>query len=240
MNVAIILAGGVGSRVGADMPKQFVEVLGKPILAYTIESYDRHEEIDAIEVVCVTSYMDYLKEIVKQYNFSKVRWITEGGLTFQESVIKGVNHLKGKINDDDIVLIHYGASPFVTEDIITDGISVCRKKGNCTSVTPCYLLMGSNDDGQKSTQWVDRDKLVQLNCPQCFKFQYVRELYEQAEQQGLLDKVEPHTTSLMFLMGRTIYFSKGNQTNIKITTKEDIDLFEGYVRMKRARLEGLY
>lgn len=237
MNVAIILAGGMGTRVGADTPKQFVKVLDKPVLAYTVEVYNRHAEIDAIEIVCLASHIEQLKSIMKEYNLNKVRWITKGGSTFQESVINGVNHLNGKVKDEDIVLIHYGASPFVTEEIISDGIKVCGEKGNCTSASPCYLLMGSNDDGQKSSQWVDRDKLMQLNCPQCFQYHIVRKLYEEAKEQNLLDKVEPHTTSLMFAMGKTIYFSKGNQTNIKITTKEDIDLFEGYVRMKKSRGE---
>jgi 2-C-methyl-D-erythritol 4-phosphate cytidylyltransferase len=97
------------------------------------------------------------------------------------------------------------------------------------------LLLGSNDDGQQSTQWIDRDKIMQLNSPQCFKFQYIEQLYQEAVEKDLLSQVEPHTTSLMYLMGRTIYFSKGNQTNIKITTKEDLALFEGYVLQKQRK-----
>ena len=107
MNVPIILAGGVGSRVGADRPKQFIEVLGKPILVYTIEAFQNHPEIDAIEVVCIESHMDYLRELVEEYNLDKVKWITKGGVDFQHSVINGVNNLKGKLDDDDIVLVHY-------------------------------------------------------------------------------------------------------------------------------------
>lgn len=240
MNIAVILAGGVGSRVGAGIPKQFIEVLGKPVLAYTIEAFQKHSEIDAIEIVCVESHMDYLEEMIKVYGLSKVRWIVKGGSTFQESVIHGVENLQGRVREDDILLIHYGASPFVTEEIITDGIRVCKEKGNCTSATPCFLLMGSNDDGEKSTKWIDRDKLMQLNSPQCFQYGYVSQLYKEAAETGLLDQVEPHTTSLMYRMGRTIYFSKGNQTNIKITTKEDLELFEGYVLMKRRRESGEY
>jgi 2-C-methyl-D-erythritol 4-phosphate cytidylyltransferase len=229
------LAGGVGSRVGADRPKQFIEVLGKPVLAYTIDAFQQHPQIDAIEVVCVESHIEYLKEMVEKYELSKVKWIVKGGDTFQESVIHGVTNLHGKVDAEDIVLIHYGASPFVSEDIITDAIRVCGEKGNCTSATPCFLLLGSNDDGQQSTQWIDRDKIMQLNSPQCFKFQYIEQLYQEAVEKDLLSQVEPHTTSLMYLMGRTIYFSKGNQTNIKITTKEDLALFEGYVLQKQRK-----
>lgn len=232
-NIAIILAGGVGSRVGAGKPKQFIEVEGKPVIAYTIEKFQKHQCIDAIEIVCVKEYKAYLKEIVKRYDFNKVKWIVKGGDSFQKSVMSGVYHLKDRISEDDIVLIHYAASPFVEEDIITDAIEVCREKGNCVSATPMFLLMGSNDDGKKSTKWIDRDKIMGLNSPQTFRYGYVKQLYDEAIQKKIIDTVEPHTTSLMYKMGRTIYFSKGNQTNIKITTKEDLGLFEGYVLKKK-------
>lgn len=231
-NYAIILAGGVGSRVGADRPKQFVEILGKPVLAYTIEAYQNHPEIDGIEVVCVKSHVDYLKEMVSKYNYNKVKWICLGGATFQDSVYNGVQNLEGEINGRDVVMIHYGAAPFTSAEIISDAIRVCHEKGNAVSATPCFQLMGSNDGNGLSRSWVDRDKYVQIACPQCFKFNYIQQLYEEAIDKNLLSKVEPHTTSLMYLMGRTLHLSYGDQTNIKITTKEDLDLFEGYVLMK--------
>lgn len=231
-NYAIILAGGVGSRVGADRPKQFVEILGKPVLAYTIEAYQNHPEIDGIEVVCVKSHVDYLKEMVSKYNYNKVKWICLGGATFQDSVYNGVQNLDGEINGRDVVMIHYGAAPFTSEEIISDAIRVCHEKGNAVSATPCFQLMGSNDGNSMSRSWVDRDKYVQIACPQCFKFNYIQQLYEEAIDKNLLSKVEPHTTSLMYLMGRTLHLSYGDQSNVKITTKEDLDLFEGYVLMK--------
>ncbi len=234
MNIPIILAGGVGSRVGADRPKQFIEVFGKPILVYTIEAFQNHPEIDAIEVVCIKSHIDYLKELIDEYSLTKVKWICEGGEDFQHSVINGVNNLKGKINDDDIVLVHYGASPFISDEIISDAIRVCKEKGNSVPAMPSPILMGTND-GDKSTKWVDRDKVLMLTSPQCFNFAYVCQLYEEAIEKDLIDKVEPHTTTLMYEMGREIYPSKTNQTNIKITTAEDIDLFRGYVMAKKSR-----
>ena len=103
MNVAIILAGGRGTRVGADVPKQFVEVLGRPVLSYTIERFQRHPEVDAIEVVCRPGWKSELKRICEDGDFNKVRWVAEGGATFQESVMSGLNHLDSKICDDDVV-----------------------------------------------------------------------------------------------------------------------------------------
>jgi len=234
MNVPIILAGGVGSRVGAGKPKQFIEILGKPLLVYTIEAFQNHPEIDAIEVVCIESHIDYLKGLVREYSLDKVRWITPGGEDFQHSVIYGINNLKGELADDDIVLVHYGASPFVSEDIITDAIRVAKDKGNSSPAISSPLLLGSND-GDRSLEWIDRDQVMILNSPQCFQFKYVCDLYEEAIEKDYISKVEPHTTTLMYLMGREIYLSKSNQTNIKITTKEDLDLFEGYVMMRQSR-----
>ena len=209
MNTAIILAGGHGTRMGSTQPKQFIEVRGKPILAYTIEKFQKHANIDAIEIVCVDGYQEYVEQLVTDYGFDKAKYIVKGGNTFQQSVMNGVLGLLDVCSPDDIVLIHYAASPFVSEEIISDAIRVCRQKGNCTSATPLYLLLG-----------------------QTFRYNYVVDLYKEAAQKDLLDKVEPHTTSLMFALGRPIYFSKGDQSNIKITTKEDLKIFEGYTLLQ--------
>ena len=233
MNIAVILAGGVGSRVGAGMPKQFVKILGKPVIVYTIEAYQKHEDIDAIEVVCVKSHIDYMKELVDTYGLSKVKWITEGGADFQGSVLNGINNLQDKCSEDDIVLVHFGASPFVEGDIIADAVRVCKIKGNAISTTPFYLLSGVKDDDEKTTKWIDRDTIACMNSPHAFRYGYIRDIYKRAVETGVIKEVEPHTTTLMYKMGETIYFSKGSQSNIKITTKEDLDLFEGYVLMKQ-------
>ena len=225
MNTAIILAGGVGSRVGANVPKQFIGVMGKPVLVYTMEIYQQHPEIDAIEVVCHAKYVDYLRELVGKYGLSKVRWITNGGETFQESCLNGINFLEDKLSDDDMILIHYGAAPFTSQKILTDAIKVCREKGNAVSGIPCFQLMGTRDEGGASEKWVDRDKFIQITCPYAFKYGFVKNLYKEAIEKGLLDKVEPHTTTLMQYMGYKLYLSYGDQTNIKITTKEDVELF---------------
>jgi 2-C-methyl-D-erythritol 4-phosphate cytidylyltransferase len=231
MITAMILAGGTGSRVGADRPKQFIEVLEKPVLAYTIELYENNSNVDNIEVVCHSEWIDYLKEMINKYNYKKVKWIASGGETFQASVINGMNNLKDKVLNDDIVLIHYGAAPFTSQDIINDVIKVTSENSMAVSCTPCYQLMGTND-GNISNNWVDRDKIVQIACPQGFKYNKLLSIYKQAEEKGLLNKIEPHTTSLMYALNIPIYKAYGNQTNIKITTKEDLYMFEGYVLMK--------
>lgn len=225
MPIAMILAGGTGSRAGTDRPKQFVEVCGKPIVAYTIEIYQGHQGIDAIEVVCCEDWIEYLEGIVKKHRYNKVKWIVKGGSDFQKSVMNGMNFLKDKLSDDEIIAIHYGASPFTDKKIIDDALKVCSQHGMSVSCTPCYQLYGSNEPNGESKKWVDRDKIVQIACPQCFKLGYLIDIYKRAEELGIIESTEPHTTSLMYALGDTIYQSYGNQANIKITTQDDLDFF---------------
>lgn len=234
MITAIILAGGVGSRAEAGRPKQFVEILGKPVLAYTIEIFEKQPEVDAIEIVCHKLWKEYLEEIIRRYGYKKVRWIADGGETFQESVMSGVNNLSDKIGPDDYVLIQYGAAPFTSDRIVEDVIRVMKEKDSAVTATPCYQLMGTKD-GETSNLWVDRDKYTQIACPYGFKYSYLVDVYKRAEEKGLIDVIEPHTTSLMYALGDKLNLAYGDQTNIKITTKEDFDMFEGYVLMKQRR-----
>lgn len=242
MNIAVILAGGVGNRVGADIPKQFINVLGKPVLAYTVEAFQNCSEIDAIEVVCIKSYLNYMDEMKEKYGFDKMLWIAEGGNTFQESVLNGIRNLEDKADRNDIVLVHFGASPFIEEDIISDAIRVCREKGNAISATDFYVLSGLKDStgsvsdpDNSSSTYIDRDTIACMSTPHAFQYGFIDDMYREAVETGVINAVEPHTTTLMYKMGKKIYFSKGSQTNIKITRKEDLDLFEGYVLMKQSR-----
>ena len=233
MNIAIILAGGVGSRVGRDIPKQFIKILDKPILAYTIEVFQNHQEIDLIEIVCIKSHINYVNQFANAYKYTKVKWIIPGGDTFQDSVIKGVDHLTGICNDDDILSIHFGASPFVNADIISDSIKIAKEKGNAISTTPFYLLSGIKTSDTMSLEYLDRDTIASMSSPHSFQYKVIHELYKKAREKNLLDKIDhPHITSLMYEMGYPIYFSKGNQSNIKITTEEDLELFEGYALLR--------
>ena len=228
MTYAIILAGGVGSRLGADIPKQFVDVLGKPVIAYTMQKYQEHPEIDGIELVCVDGFQDELKKIAEDNQITKVVKIVKGGSEYERSIMNGVEGLKGIATPNDVVMIHWAASPFVTEDIISDTIRVCKEKGNAMSACPAYLLYGTND-GEQSNQNINRDTFKILAAPQSFLYKNIESIYEEVNKRDLLNKIEAHTTAIMTELGIPINFSKGSQTNIKITTKEDLELFTGYV-----------
>lgn len=242
MNTVIILAGGTGTRVGAGKPKQFVEVLGKPILAYTCGIFQDNINIDTIEIVCHHDWLGYCQGMVKEYGLTKVRWIVPGGETFQDSVINGVKHLESLIGKecslDDNVFIQYGGAPFTSQKIVNAVVDMTRERGSAVTAMPCYQLLSSKDSDTTSLHWKDRDKYIIIACPYGFKFSYLLDIYKRAKEQGLLNTIEPHTTSLMYALGETINYAYGDQTNIKITTAEDISLFEGYVLMKKRRSDN--
>lgn len=240
MNIAMILAGGVGTRVGMDIPKQFIKVNNKPILVYTIENFQNNKNIDAIEIVAHENWLQECTELVKEYRLDKVRWFTTGGDTFQASVINGMEHLKGKADDDDVILISFGVSPYTTDEIIDDSIRVCEKYGNAIAAEDMVLSTCIMDDEISSTQNIIRETLKGFSNPWTFKFGDLCETYATAEKQGILEKVEPHTTSVYFELGKRLYFSKTNRKNFKITTPEDLEIFEGLVLLEESKKkEGL-
>jgi 2-C-methyl-D-erythritol 4-phosphate cytidylyltransferase len=228
MTYAILIAGGVGNRLGAGIPKQFVEVLGRPVIAYTMSVLEKCSDIDKIELVCVDGYQEKLQKIADDNDITKVFKIVTGGKEYENSIMNGVAGLTGIAKPDDVVMIHWAASPFVTDEILKDNIRVCMEKGNAMSACPAYLLYGSND-GEQSNRNINRDTLKILAAPQSFLYKNIVELYEQVEKNNLFEHVEAHTTAFMTALGIPIYFSKGSQTNIKITTKEDLELFKGYL-----------
>ena len=236
MNYVIIIAGGVGSRLGAKVPKQFVEVLGKPVIAYTMEHFQNHPEIDGIELVCVDGYQEHLKSIANKYGISKVMKIVKGGSEYERSIMNGVAGLDGIAKPDDLVIIHWAASPFLSEEIITDNIRVCKEKGNAITASYSYLLYGTND-GDCAKKAINRETFMTLAAPQSFKYSVITDIYRQVDEKHMFDYVEAHTPAFMTELGIPIYFSKGSHTNIKITEKEDVDLFLGYLLAKKYNVE---
>lgn len=232
MTYVIILAGGVGSRLGAPVPKQFVEVLGKPIIIYTLEHFQNHSDIDAIELVCVNGFQDYLKDIVEKYGITKVVRIVEGGSEYERSIMNGVAGLKDIAKPNDVIMVHWAASPFLTEEIISDNISVCKKKGNAMTASYSYLLYGTND-GDCAKKSINRESFMTLSAPQSFLYKVIADIYNKVEKNHMFDYVEAHTPAFMTELGIPIFFSKGSHTNIKITTKEDVELFLGYQLAKK-------
>ena len=235
MNKAIILSGGTGTRVGANIPKQFIEVQGKPILAYTLENFQNDPEIDAIEIVCHKDWAQNVRDICRKYDIAKLRWLTNGGATFQKSTLNGIFNLRDKISRDDIVVIAFGVSPLCTEDIINDSIRVAKKYGNGISAEDSPLCTCIKDDEYSTTQNLIRETIKGFSCPWTFRYGELLDAYDEAIRKGILDKIEPHTTSVYLALGKRLWFSKSSGYNFKITVKEDLDKFEGLLMLKDQR-----
>ncbi|MBP3892238.1 MAG: 2-C-methyl-D-erythritol 4-phosphate cytidylyltransferase [Solobacterium sp.] len=235
MNIAVILAGGTGTRVGANIPKQFIEIQNKPIIAYTLENFQNNSEIDAIEIVCHKDWVDHVQTICDKYKIDKLKWLTTGGDSFQESVVNGVMNLKDKIADEDIVVITFGVSPLCTKDVVNDSIRVAKIHGNGISAEDSPLCTCYKDDEESTTQNLIRETIKGFSCPWTFKYGELLEAYEEAMRRDILKDLEPHTTSVYLALGKRLWFSKSNGYNFKITLKEDLDKFEGLLLLKEKR-----
>lgn len=231
----MILAGGTGTRVGAKCPKQFILFDGKPVLAYTIDLFEANPNIDAVEIVCHKDWIEYVEEMVAKYGHRKVRWITNGGNTFQESTVNGVLNLKDKISADDIVVISFGVSPMTPQEDIDDSIRVCREHGNAIASKDIDLCTCIKDDEFSTTQNIIRETMKGFANPWTFRYGELLEAYETAIERDMLKDLEPHTTSLYMALGKRLWFSQCTSPNVKITTKQDLDLFEGYLLLKQKR-----
>lgn len=235
MNVAIVLAGGVGARLGKGIPKQFVKVLGKPILAYTLEKFQNNPYIDAIEIVSHKDYVSKCRGIVQDFGITKVKWFVNGGASYPESTVNGLFFLKDKIQKDDLVVIHGSCAPLVTDEVIEDAIRVCRQYGNAMPVQEIYLSTCLKDDETCSSRPIDKESLVQVQFPLVFRYKYILDAYEEAISDGSFAKLGLHLQYVVFAKGDTMHFSKGDDRNFKITTQTDLDFFEGYLLLKEKR-----
>lgn len=223
-NVALVIAGGVGARMGQDIPKQFIHVHDKPIIIYTLEAFQKHPQIDAIEVVCLDGWHDVLWAYAKQFGISKLENIVNGGETGQDSIRNGLHDIAKRYqSDDDIVLIHDSIRPMVSQDIISDNIRVCREKGNATVVIPCTSVMLRTADFMMSDDQIPRDNLKITQTPQSFFLNELLGVHAEAIKKDLLPSIA--SCALYIEMGHPVYFSKGSEKNIKITTAEDIEIF---------------
>ena len=168
-NIVLIIAGGVGARMGQDIPKQFINVYDKPVIVYTLEAFQKHPSIDAIEVVCLDGWHDVLWAYAKQFGIAKLENIVSGGKNGQDSIRNGLYDIASRHNgSDDIVLVHDAIRPMVSNDIISDNIRVCRQYGNAITVVPCTAAMLKTFDSLSTEEQVPRDNLKITQTPQAF------------------------------------------------------------------------
>lgn len=232
-NVAIIIAGGSGSRMGQDIPKQFINVYDKPVIIYTLESFQKHPEIDAIEVVCLDGWHDILKAYAKQFNIGKLKWVISGGASGQESIRNGVYNLEGKCDDNDIIVIHDGIRPLVDESVLSDVIIKAREFGNAVTSLPYNEQIFKTFDGKTTTEFIPRETLRRVSTPQAYRFALLLASYKRAYKEKIGIYGSSYTNTMMVELGETLHFAAGSDKNIKLTTKDDLEMFKAYLKMDK-------
>ena len=232
MNIAVIIAGGAGVRMGQDIPKQFLNVFDKPVIVYTLEAFQQHPMIDAIEVVCIDGWHDVLKAYCKQFGITKLENVVSGGANGQESIHNGVTDLMIRHNSDDVVLIHDAIRPMVTAEIITNCIKVCQQYGNAITVIPCAEAMLLTADGLSADDQIARSSLKRTQTPQAFHLGDLADAHAEAQNRGITNSIASCTLFVEF--GRKVYFSAGAEKNVKLTTPEDIEIFKALLKSKNS------
>lgn len=235
MNIAIVIAGGSGHRMGQDIPKQFINVYDKPILIYTLEGFQRHPMVDAIEVVCIEGWEHVVWAYAKQFGISKLQWITKGGNSGQESIRNGVYNLEGKASDDDVIIIHDGIRPLIEPEVLTDVISKAQTLGNAVTSMPYneQIFVVSKDDETTTTQFIPRETLRRVATPQAYKFDLLDQKYHEAFEKEIGIYGSHYTNTMMVELGVRLNFAAGSDKNIKLTTKDDLEMFKGYLAKQK-------
>ena len=231
-NIALLIAGGSGARMHQDIPKQFLTVNDKPVIAYTLDAFQKHADIDSIAVVCIEGWEQVLWAYARQFNITKLQYVVPGGENGQSSIRYGVFELEKHFDKDDIVLIHDAIRPMVSQEIISDCIIKTRKNGCAIATIPCAEAMMQTVDGIISTGSYPRDNLKRTQTPQGFPVGKICDMHRLALERGITNSVASCT--LMIELGEQVYFSAGSEKNIKLTTVEDIDIFKALLLAKRS------
>ncbi len=234
-NIAIIIAGGSGHRMGQDIPKQFINVYDKPILMYTLEGFQNHPQVDEIIVVCIEGWCDVVKAYAKQFNITKLTNVVVGGKTGQESIRNGVFALEGKAKEDDIIIIHDGIRPMVDDFVLTDVILTAEKYGNAVTSLPYneQIFVVDEEDETTTKKYIPRETLRRVSTPQAYTFQKLFSAYKKAFESGIGIYGSSYTNTMMVELGETLHFAAGSDRNIKLTTKEDLEIFKAYLKSEK-------
>ncbi len=227
-NIGLIIAGGSGSRMRFAVPKQFMTVMDKPVIIYTLEKFEKHPSIDVIAVVCLEGWENILAGYAKQYGITKLKHIAPAGQVGQESIKNGLWELKKHYDGDSVVLVHDGNRPMVSNDVISDCIAITKQRGNAITCIPCQEAMLETKDGVASNVSYPRENLKRTQTPHGFKLKDLVEAHELAAQKGITNSVASCT--LMIELGKQVFFSNGSEKNIKLTTPEDVEIFKALLR----------
>ena len=222
--IAILTAGGTATRMHQDIPKQFLNVENKPIIVYTLEAFQQHPNIDEICVAILEGWDQILWAYAKQFNISKLKYVVPGGATGQESIFNGLQAVKKNHSDTDVVVIHDGNRPMVGQDLITDCLVKQKQFGSAVASIPCTEVVFVSENKENSTKSIPRENLQRTQTPHAYYLGDLWDAHMQAQKNNITNMAA--SCSLMEAIGKTTYFSKGSEKNIKITTVEDIEIFK--------------
>lgn len=232
MNIATIFAGGSGVRMGAGIPKQFLEINGKPILIHTLQLFQEHEEIDKIYLAMSADYIRYTEQLVLDYHIDKLAAVVQGGETAQDSIFNALQKAAEENPGDSVVLIHDGVRPLVAYSVISDNIESVKKYGSAITSTPCYETILVSRDGAKVDELPLRRESYAAQAPQSFYLKDIIEAHEaiRATENGYKDMVDACT--IYRALGRQPHIVQGNRGNIKVTTPEDVYIFRALLQYR--------
>lgn len=224
MNIAVIFAGGTGQRMNTKTkPKQFLELHGKPILVYTLEQFQKHDEIDAIILVMLDSWIDYSRTLIEQYHLTKVTAIVPGGSTGQESIYNGVKKASELFPMESIILIHDGVRPLVDAETISNNIACVKQNGSAITVSPAIETTVIKSEQGMVGDIIERSRCQLAKAPQSFFLHDLWNAHCKAIDDGNLNFID--SACLMRHYGYPLYTIEGSPENIKITTPSDFYTF---------------
>lgn len=233
MNIALLIAGGSGNRMGQDIPKQFMHVDGCPIIVHTMQCFQRHPDIDSIAVVCLKGWETVLQAYANQFNITKLKHIFPGGKSGMESIHNGIYGIKNAgYDEEDLVLIHDSVRPLLSQDIISSNIAICKAYGYAITGIRCREAILESDDGFTSTTSIPRDKLIRTQTPQTFRLKNIINVHEEAKVMNIIDSVAS-CTLVAEVGGREMHIVPGSEKNIKITTVEDLEILKALMHTSK-------
>lgn len=231
-NIAIIFAGGKGVRMGCGIPKQFLEINGKPILIHTLELFQEHDEIDKIYVSVLEEYIKKAEKLIRKYNIDKVVKVIPGGATAQDSIYLGLKAVEAENPSDSIVLLHDGVRPFVSDETISKNIQSVKEKGNAITCTACYETILLSHEGNKVDKVPYRKETFAAQAPQSFRLGDIIAAHDEIRKVNPTYEDMVDACTIMTTLGKDVHMIPGNRGNIKVTTPEDVYMFRALIQYK--------
>ena len=234
MNIALIIAGGSGNRMGQDIPKQFMHVNGAPIIIWTMQAFQQHPDIDAIAVVCLKGWDTVLQSYANQFSLDKLKWIFPGGDSGFDSIHNGIYGLKeAGCADNDLVLIHDSVRPLLSQEIISSNIAICKAYGYAITGIQCREAILESEDGFTAMKSIPRDTLIRTQTPQTFLLKNIIDAHEEAKKKGITNSVASCTLIAELSSERVMHIVPGSEKNIKITTVEDLEMIKALMQTSK-------